>query len=115
MSGKRVVKRVRFHGDAKERLSGFPDDVREDLGHNLFQVQNGRDPADWKPMNTVGPNVKEIRARNADGTWRVIYLATLPDLVHVFHAFEERTRKTSQHDINVARERYQELMRSLKQ
>ena len=112
--GRRVVKRVRFHGDAKKRLSEFPADVREDLGHNLYEVQNEREPADWKTMTTVGPSVREIRARNADGAWRVIYLATLPDFVHVFHAFEKRTRKTSQHDIEIARERYRAHMRTLK-
>jgi len=27
-------------------------------------VQNGREPDDWKPMNTVGRGAKEIRIRD---------------------------------------------------
>ena len=42
------------------------------------------------------------------------YLATLPDALHVFHAFQKKTRKTSRQDIEIARDRYRAHMRSLK-
>ena len=108
------MKRVEFHGDAKEQLHSFPDRARVNLGHNLYEVQMGREPADWKPMSEIGPNVREIRHRNTDGSWRVIYLATLPDAVHVFHAFQKKTQRTSPRDIEIARERYRAHMGSLK-
>jgi hypothetical protein len=41
--------------------------------------------------------------------WRVIYLATLRDAVYVFHAFQKKTRKTSGHDIDLARSRYKQI------
>ena len=107
------MKRVKFHGDARAQLRGFPADVCDDLGHNLREIQKGLEPADWKPMAAIGPGVREIRSRNRDGTWRVIYLATLPDAVHVFHAFQKKTEKTLKRDIEIARDRYRAHMRSL--
>jgi phage-related protein len=41
----------------------------------------------------------------------VIYFARLAEAVYVLHAFQKKTRTTSKHDIEVARGRYQELMR----
>jgi phage-related protein len=52
--------------------------------------------------------VKEIRI-HALGEWRVIYVAKLRDAVHVLHAFQKKTRKTSQHDIDLARQRYGQI------
>ena len=41
---------LRFVGSARENLSGFPDKVRTRAGYELFMVQVGREPNDWKPM-----------------------------------------------------------------
>jgi phage-related protein len=35
-------------------------------------VQHGHEPDDWKPMNTVGQGVREIRIRDAAGAFRGI-------------------------------------------
>jgi phage-related protein len=66
---------------------------------------------DWKPMPTIGPSVREIRIRDVSGAYRVIYIATLPDAVHVLHAFQKKTRKTARRDLAIAFERLRELKR----
>jgi phage-related protein len=71
-------------------------------------VQNGLDPDDWKPMKAVGPGVWEIRIRDASGAFRVIYLATLEDRVLVLHAFQKKTQRTPQQDIELAAKRLRE-------
>lgn len=68
-------------------------------------MQNGLDPDDWKPMKTIGPGVREIRIRDASGAFRIIYLATLTDRVLVLHAFEKKTQRTAQRDIEPALKR----------
>ena len=68
-------------------------------------MQNGLDPDDWKPMKAVGPGVREIRIRDASGAFRVIYMATLADRVLVLHAFQKKTRRTAQRDIELAAKR----------
>lgn len=99
------MKPVIFLGDSKRRLRDFPDKVRSQAGLDLFAVQSGRDPADWKPMKSVGVGVKEIRIREGWGAFRVFYLATLPDRVLVLHAFQKKTQKTPQHEIDLATQR----------
>ncbi|MFM8818928.1 MAG: type II toxin-antitoxin system RelE/ParE family toxin [Phenylobacterium sp.] len=65
-------------------------------------MQQGLDPDDWKPMGTIGHGVREIRFREASGAFRVIYLARLEDRVRVLQAFQKKTQKTAQKDIDLA-------------
>jgi phage-related protein len=95
-------KPVQFLGDSRERLGDFPSDVRSRAGVDLFAVQTGLEPTDWKPMPTVGSGVREIRVRDESGAYRVIYLAALADRVLVLHAFQKKTQKTAQKDIDLA-------------
>ena len=100
------MKPVRFMGSAKDDLSAFPKAARLRAGHELFMVQVGRDPDDWKPMTSVGPGACEIRVRDQAGAFRVIYVARFEDAVYVLHAFQKKSQKTSQADIRLARQRY---------
>ena len=102
------MKPVRFVGSAKDDLSAFPKSARVRAGHELFMVQVGRDPDDWKPMSTVGSGACEIRVRDPAGAFRVIYVARFEDAVYVLHAFQKKYRKTSQADLDLARERYRD-------
>lgn len=43
-------------------------------------------------MPSIGAGVREIRARERAGAFRVIYVATFPDVVYVRHAFQKKTR-----------------------
>jgi phage-related protein len=69
-----LPKPVTFHGDSLDRLRDFPTDVRQQAGQELYRVQIGRDPSDWKPMQTIGAGVREIRLRDARGAFRVVYV-----------------------------------------
>lgn len=103
------MKRIDFLGDSLARLRAFPDDARSETGFQLRRVQEGEDPSDWKPMKTIGPNVREIRVREDSGAFRVIYLANLPDRIAVLHAFQKKTQTTPQRDIDLAAKRLREL------
>ena len=69
-------------------------------------VQVGREPADFKPLPAVGSGAYEIRIREAAGAFRVVYVAKFEEAVYVLHAFQKKTRKTSQADIEMAVQRY---------
>jgi hypothetical protein len=47
-------KPVEFRGSALEDLRAFPEAARREAGYQLDRIQHGREPDDWKPMNTVG-------------------------------------------------------------
>ena len=81
------------------------------MGHQLFLVQCGLEPDDWKPITSVGTGVKEIRVKDAAGIFRTVYLATRPDAVYVLHCFQKKTQQTSQRDIELARKRLQDVLR----
>jgi phage-related protein len=102
------MKPVCFMGSAKQDLSEFPDFARVRAGHELFMVQVGRAPDDWKPMSSVGQGVCEIRVRDQAGQFRVIYVASLGNVVYVLHAFQKKSRKTSGMDLKLARRRYRD-------
>lgn len=106
-----AVKPVTFHGDALERLRDFPDEARREAGHELYQVQQGRDPSDWKAMPTIGASVREIRIRDATGAYRVIYVATFADAIHVLHAFKKKTQETARRDLELAAARLRQIKR----
>jgi len=102
------MKPVRFMGSAKDDLGAFPKSARIRAGHELFMVQVGRNPDDWKPMGTVGAGACEIRVRDEAGAFRVVYVAKFEDAVYVLHAFQKKSRKTSREDIRLARQRYRD-------
>ena len=56
-------------------------------------------------LNTVGNGVREIRIREAGGAFRVIYVAHFEAAIYVLHAFQKKTQKTSQSDVDLARSR----------
>lgn len=106
-------KPVEFRGSSLDDLRAFPLAARREAGHQIDQVQHGHDPDDWKPMNTVGKGVKEIRIRDAAGAFRVIYVAKFADAVYVLHCFQKKTEKTSKADLDLAAKRYRDLLKEL--
>jgi len=92
---------VRFH----KRLG-----VRRDI--NSTKSSMGASP---KPMNTVGRGVREIRIRDAAGAFRVLYVAKFDDAVYVLHCFQKKAQKPSKADLNLAAQRYRDLLKELGQ
>ncbi len=105
------MKPVRFVGDALAELRAFPQVARHDAGYQLHRVQSGEQPADFKPMPSIGPGVRELRVRDATGAYRVIYTAHIADAVYVLHAFQKKTQRTAPADIELARQRFKQVMR----
>lgn len=100
------LKPVSFVGTAQKDLAGFPEAARRRAGHELFMVQVGREPSDFKPIPSVGPGAYEIRVRDDTGAFRVIYVAKFEHAVYVLHAFQKKTRETAKADIDLAARRY---------
>lgn len=61
-------------------------------------------------MTAVGPGVAEIRI-HAGTEHRVFYCAKFAEAVYVLHAFEKRSQQTRKSDLDLARHRFQELLR----
>lgn len=102
------MKRVKFIGSSKEDISAFPPSARVRAGHELFMLQAGREPSDWKPVSEVGTGACEIRVRDEAGAFRVIYVAKFGDAIYVLHAFQKKVQKIAHADIALAEKRYRE-------
>ena len=101
-------------GTTRHELRGFPTDARQVAGVQLWRVQRWLEPNDWKPMPTVGLGVREVRV-HTDLEHRVIYLAKFDEAVHVLHAFRKRSKRTPKRDLEIARQRFRELLRQRRQ
>ncbi len=102
------LKELRFVGTSLDDLQQFPVQAKRAAGYELWQVQNGLDPSDWKPMHAVGIGVREIRIHSG-GEWRVLYVAKFSEAVYGLHAFGKKTQRTSKSDIELAARRYREI------
>lgn len=107
------MKAAYFVGTARKDLAHFPEAARRRAGHELFMVQVGRNPSDFKPMPGVGAGAYEIRVRDESDAFRVIYVAKFDDAVYVLHAFLKKTRETAKADIDLAARRYKLIAEEL--
>lgn len=108
------MKNVDFRGSSLADLRDFPQPMRREVGYQIDQVQHGLDPDDWKPMNTIGAGVKEVRMRDDSGIYRVFYVAKFGNTVYVLHCFKKKSPKTSKLDKDIGIKRYKELLKELK-
>ena len=104
------LKQLVFRGNARAALQEFPETAQDDAGYNLFRVQMGREPDDWKSMPTVGAGVSEIRIKDEAGIFRIFYVAKFVEAVYVLHCFQKKTQQTDQRDLELGRKRFKELV-----
>ena len=107
------MKEVRWLGDARAVVGGFPRGTRLKLGRELTRVQLGADPKHGKRLPQVGRGVQEIRIADSKEAYRVIYVASIGTRVFVLHAFHKKSKQgieTPKTDIELARRRYQMLV-----
>lgn len=98
-----MPKDLRWVGRSLEDLRDFPAEARREAGHQLHLVQLGLEPDDWRPMPSVGPGVAEIRIHE-EGAYRIFYITKYDEAVYVLHAFEKKSQKTAQRDIDLGRD-----------
>jgi len=108
-----TIKPLYWLGDSLGQVREFAPEARARVGFELWEVQQGNEPTDWKPMPAVGPGAKEIRV-HAKGEYRVLYVTKFADAVYVLHAFGKKTQQTPKRDIDLAAARYRELVQAVK-
>jgi Gp49-like protein DUF891 len=54
------------------------------------------------------PGACEIRVRDREGAFRVVYVARFRKAVYVLHAFQKKSQKTSRRDVELAWARYRD-------
>ena len=77
---------------------------RVPIGGDLDRLENRLELLDFNSMGNVLPGVYEVRDRDANCWYRLLYVH-LKGLIHVLHCFTKTTNQTAQSDINIARDR----------
>lgn len=103
---------LEFIGGSKRDLSGFPDPVKQDIGHALFVAQQGsRAPSVKTLQGFAGGSVVEIIEDHDGDSYRCVYTTRLKRAIYVLHAFQKKSkrgRRTPRHEIDLVRARLKE-------
>ncbi len=103
-------KPIYWVGTSYQDLLSFSVGAKQQAGYQLHRVQNGLEPENWKPFSTIGAGVKEIRIKEKEGVYRIIYAAKIQDRIYVLHAFQKKTQKTRKQDVDIAKVRYSAVL-----
>ena len=97
---------IAWEGDSREVLKAFPEAVRENFGFELWQLQQGERPRDYRPLPSIGPGVFELRDQDERTWYRVVYLSRIADVIYVLHCFEKKSREMPKKEFEKAKQRF---------
>ena len=104
-----MIKQLDFIGSSREDLKDFPDEVKQDIGYALFEVQKGLKPLSAKPLKGFGgAGILEIIENFFGDTYRAVYTVKFQNIVYVLHCFQKKSKhgiKTPQQDIELIKQR----------
>jgi phage-related protein len=106
-----MTKPIDWRGSSLDDLRAFPDDAKRQAGFQLRKVQRGEQPDEFKPMSEIGAGVNEVIVDTSDGWFRVMYVAKFEEALYVLHSFQKKTNKTTQGDKDVAKRRYNAVLK----
>jgi phage-related protein len=86
------MKDVVWIGSSKDDLSALPAPVKVSFGYRLRQVQQGKTPADMKPLPQFGTGVFELREAFGGNAFRAVYVVKLKKAIYVLHAFMKKSK-----------------------
>jgi len=96
---------IAWEGDSREVLKGFPGGVRQNFGFELWRLQLGERPSDYRPLPSIGAGVYELRDQDERAWYRVVYLSRINDVIYVLHCFEKKSREMPRKDFEKAKQR----------
>ena len=106
-----VLRPLVWMRSSKKNLRDFPLGAQKVIGDELQLIQFGGMPKDAKPFKGIGSGVFEIALRYDTDAYRTVVAVQLGKRIYVLHAFQKKSRKgiaTSQHDIDLIKQRYAE-------
>lgn len=102
-----------FWADARDVLRTFPEDVKDDVGYALHEVQSGGKPGSAKPLPDIGPGVHAITTNHDKETYRTFYVAQFPEAVYAFYVVHKKATKGKdlpKYQKALAKARYKEIV-----
>lgn len=103
-----------FVGSSRRDLQACPEEVRQEIGQALYEVQLGLHPKNAKPLKGFGSGVLEIRDNFAGDTYRAVYTVRFEEAIYVLHVFQKKSASgisTQQRHLDLIRQRLREAIR----
>lgn len=101
-------KKIAWLGNTHDEILDLDETSRSELGYQLYRLQCGLEPDDFKSMKTVGSGVYEIRVcdnLNKNKT-RCFYVAKYEQAIFVLHVFKKDSEKTKERDLEIGKKRF---------
>ena len=90
------MKNISFVGSSRDDIRDFPEDVREDIGYALYQVQLGATPVCAKPLKGLGSGVLEIIEDFRGDAYRAVYTVKFKEVIYILHCFQKKSKQGSE-------------------
>ncbi|WP_420337901.1 type II toxin-antitoxin system RelE/ParE family toxin [Roseibium sp.] len=109
-------RKIKWVGDSRKVIIGFPKAIKEQIGYALFEAQSGRKAASAKPLKGIDSGIFEIVADHIGNTYRAVYAVKLGDDLYVLHAFQKKSKsgiKTPKHETDLIKDRLAKIKEKL--
>ncbi len=103
------MKNIVFEGDTLQRIRSFPEAPKQRAAYEIDRILHDKAPENWEPFSSVGKGVRGIRIQ-VNGQYRVLYIEKPDNKVYILHAYEKKSQKTRQIDIDLAKPRLESLL-----
>jgi phage-related protein len=106
------VKKINWNDKAREFIRNLDDETKIEIGTLFMMLQSGQTLSEpqSKPMKSIHAKAHELRVKSKKGSYRVIYILVIADLILIPHAFTKKTQKTPQKEIEVSIKRLKEML-----
>ncbi len=104
-----MMKSIIWVGSSLKNLKKFPEDVQDEMGYILYQVQIGESHHKIKPLKGFS-GVMEIVSDYEKDTYRTVYAVKLGEDTYVLHSFKKKSTrgiKTPKKEIDLVKQRLQ--------
>jgi phage-related protein len=92
MSSSPFDKPLFWVGSSLKDVREFPEEVKDEVGFALYQVQRGLTPRSAKPLRGFGgASVLEIVEDFRTDTYRAVYTVQFTEVIYVLHAFQKKS------------------------
>lgn len=104
------LKPIIWIASTKDDLISLPDNVRDEIGHALYQAQKGEKSNKAKPFKGFGnASVLEIVESDIGGTYRAVYTVKFKEAIAVLHVFQKKSKEgkaTPKQEVDLIKNRF---------
>lgn len=106
------MKEIKWNSKARQFVRLLDVETRREIGTLLMLIQSGQTLSEpqSKPMKSIHRNAHELRLKDRLGTYRVIYILNIGNIVFIPHAFTKKSQKTPTKEIELAILRLKEFL-----